>query len=100
MLVENASRRSGLTALLIAAICLFSFSQTSFGQASAINGQIEGTITDPNGAVVPNTSIEIFHVETGLKRTAQTNESGFFRAPVLPLGTYEVTVQADGFAPV
>src|SRR5579872_4226028 len=68
-----------------------------FGQAAAINGQIEGTVTDPTGAIVPNATVSIQHVETGLTRELKTDESGFYRFTVLPLGTYQIRVQATGF---
>src|SRR5579864_2261302 len=69
-----------------------------FGQASAINGQIEGTVTDPSGAVVTGATVTITNVGTGFTRTLKTDESGFFRFPVLPLGTYTVKTVASGFA--
>src|SRR6202049_1318870 len=69
-----------------------------FGQAAAINGQIEGTVTDPSGAVVPGASITIENVNTGFKRELKTDNSGFFRFPVLPLGSYNLKAAASGFA--
>ena len=47
-----------------------------FGQTSAINGEIQGTITDPTGAVVPKVTVEILNDGTGFKRTMETSESG------------------------
>lgn len=100
-MVERFLRRFVSAAALTLAVLTFALAgdQICFGQAAAINGQIEGTITDPDGAVVPNAAVDIANTETGLSRTLQTNESGFFRAPVLPLGTYTLTVKANGFAP-
>jgi hypothetical protein len=69
-----------------------------FGQAAALNGQIEGTVTDPAGAAIPGAEVKITNTGTGLTRTVQTNDSGFYRFAVLPLGTYEVAVSAKGFA--
>jgi hypothetical protein len=68
-----------------------------FGQASAINGQIEGTVTDPTGAVMPGATVTIENVNTGLKRELTTDSSGFFRFTVLPIGTYALKVTSTGF---
>lgn len=68
-----------------------------FPQASAINGQIEGTVTDPTGAVVPNAKVDIKNQNTGYSRSADTDASGFYRFTVLPLGTYSVSASTAGF---
>src|SRR5205085_5960283 len=44
-----------------------------YGQSAAINGQIEGTITDPAGAVVPNAKVEATNDDTGYKRSGTTD---------------------------
>jgi hypothetical protein len=68
-----------------------------FGQAAAINGQIEGTVTDATGAVVPGARIEITNTNTGFTRSVETDASGFFRFTVLPLGAYSLKAEAKGF---
>src|SRR5712691_4057139 len=70
----------------------------AFGQSAAINGQIEGTLTDPSGALVPKAKVEVVNDGTGYKRSADTNESGYFRFALLPLGTYTLTTEVSGFA--
>jgi len=85
------------TLLFLAALVL-SLAVVAFGQASAINGQIEGTVTDPTGAVVPGASVAIENVNTGFKRELKTDSSGFFRFTVLPLGTYDLKVTTSGFS--
>src|SRR5712671_4363319 len=84
--------------LLLAALFLSLAVPACFGQASAINGQIEGTVTDPTGAVVPGAAVTIENVNTGFKRELKTDSSGFFRFTVLPLGTYDVRVSTSGFS--
>jgi len=71
----------------------------AFGQSAAVNGQIEGTVTDPSGAAVARVKVEVVNNGTGYRRTAETDESGFYRFPLLPLGTYTVTAETSGFAP-
>src|SRR5260370_13884252 len=80
----------------LASVCLLAVT-SAFGQSAAINGQIEGTITDPSGAEVPGAKVDVINKGTGYKRSAETDQSGFFRFPLLPLGTYSLTADAKGF---
>lgn len=74
--------------------------QLCFGQASAINGQIEGTILDPAGAAVSGAAVTVTNTSTGYTQKSESSNSGLYRFSVLPLGTYELTVESSGFAPV
>ena len=68
-----------------------------FGQASAINGEITGTVTDPSGAAISGATVQIANTDTGFKQSTKTADTGLYRFTVLPLGTYEIEVQAAGF---
>src|ERR1017187_4586945 len=68
-----------------------------FGQASAINGEITGTVTDPSGAAISGATVEIANTDTGFKQSTKTADTGLYRFTVLPLGNYEIAVQAAGF---
>ncbi len=70
---------------------------SSFAQSQALNGQIEGVVTDATGAAVPNASITVRNVDKGNEIKITTDQSGVYRAPLLPLGNYQVTVEAPGF---
>ncbi len=67
------------------------------GQSQANNGQIEGVVTDPNGAAVPNATVVVRNVDSGAERTVVADSNGVYRIPLLPLGTYRVTVEGAGF---
>jgi len=69
-----------------------------YGQSSAINGEITGTVTDPSGAAVAGATVQATNTGTGFKETTKTIESGLYRFPLLPLGTYDLAVQAQGFS--
>jgi hypothetical protein len=77
-----------LWAGLLFASCLF---------AQRDLGTIAGTVTDPQGGVVPNAKVTIREDATGLSYDLTTNESGEFVRPALKPGTYSVTVEASGF---
>ena len=65
-------------------------------QSQALNGQIEGSITDQTGALVVEATVLATNVETGHQRNVFT-ETGFYRIPLLPLGTYRITAEAPHF---
>src|SRR4029079_8215227 len=66
-------------------------------QSQAINGTIEGTITDQSGASLPGVSVTVTNVDTGDTRVVVSNEAGVYRAPLLPLGRYRVSAELQGF---
>lgn len=66
-------------------------------QAVAQEATIVGTVTDPSGAVVPNTAITITAVDTGTTRSLPTNADGQYVAPGLSIGRYNVRAEAKGF---
>ncbi|HQU82669.1 MAG TPA: carboxypeptidase regulatory-like domain-containing protein [Pyrinomonadaceae bacterium] len=80
-------------------VCLFTIAcgLSVSAQSQATTGLIQGTITDPNGAVISGASVNVKNTETGFERTVTSNSDGFFSAPLLPLGKYRVTVSASGF---
>nr|MCU0239107.1 carboxypeptidase-like regulatory domain-containing protein [Pyrinomonadaceae bacterium] len=80
-----------------AVFVLLLLSFTVMSQSQALNGQIEGFVTDTNGAVVPNASVTARSIETGAERKVSTDENGSYRIPLLPLGTYRVTIEAANF---
>lgn len=71
---------------------------SSFGQSQSTTGLIQGTVVDPNGAVISGASVSARNIATGFERTVTSNSDGFFTAPLLPLGRYRVTTTAGGFA--
>ncbi len=66
--------------------------------AQEITGTIEGTVLDPTGAAVPGARITIFNQDKKLvQRTVNTDASGVYTAPFLPVGTYQVKAESSGF---
>jgi hypothetical protein len=77
---------------------LFVTAMVGYGQATSVNGgSIQGTITDPSGAVVPGASITITGTDTGLVRAVTTDSAGFYSVGPLNPGNYNITVTRSGF---
>ncbi len=69
----------------------------AWGQTTG-SGTINGTVTDPNHAVVPAASVTIHNTGTGIDRAVTTNEAGLYAAPFLQPGIYEISATKTGFA--
>ena len=66
--------------------------------AQVVGATLSGTITDPSDKSIPHAQVSITNVATGITTTVMTNSDGFFIAPNLLPGEYQVTVSAKGFA--
>lgn len=66
-------------------------------RAQESRGKITGTVTDPNKAAVPGASVTISDPTRGANVSLTTNDEGFFQAPYLLPGTYQVIVENAGF---
>ncbi|MGD0135903.1 MAG: carboxypeptidase-like regulatory domain-containing protein, partial [Bryobacteraceae bacterium] len=60
---------------------------------------IVGQVRDTTNAVVPGVTVSITNLETGLRRSAKTDDAGRFNFPQLKPGTYSVKAEAQGFEP-
>jgi len=86
--------------LLVLAVLLLSLgSSNAFAQATA-SATIQGTVTDKSGAVVSGAEVVAKNKATDITRTASSDDTGFYRFELLPAGTYTVTVNKTGFAPI
>ncbi len=65
--------------------------------AQTVTGAVTGNITDPSGAVIPGATVVAHNLETGVDSSTTTDAAGLYRIAFLPIGRYQVTVQAAGF---
>ncbi len=82
--------------LVLSAVIAAGFISVS-AQSQALNGQIEGVVTDSTGAAVAGATVTVRNLESGSERTMTTDNGGLFRFPLLPLGGYRVTIEAPNF---
>jgi hypothetical protein len=73
-------------------LCLW---QPCFGQ---FNSSVEGTVSDPSGAVVPAAPVTLHNAQNGIDLTDSTQSSGFYRFSGVGPGDYVIIVEAKGFA--
>ncbi|MGA7255712.1 MAG: carboxypeptidase-like regulatory domain-containing protein [Terracidiphilus sp.] len=62
-----------------------------------VNARISGTVTDPQGAVLPNVQVTLTNEATGVKQVSNTLTNGTYLFAEVPVGTYTITVAATGF---
>ena len=65
--------------------------------SQSATGSIEGTVFDTSGAVLPGVTVTVVHRDTAMSRSTVSDEGGLFRLPLLPVGTYDVTAELNGF---
>ena len=85
--------------LTLFAIAAFSLMPTTAWAQGETTSAILGQVTDSSSAVVSAATVTVVNRETGLKRTAKTDDAGRFNFPQLKPGTYTVKVEAQGFEP-
>lgn len=89
------SRNTKSFVAAVLALLFFAVS-TAFGQTTT--GNLQGVVTDPNGAVVPGATVRVTNVPTNITRETTTNEDGFFRVTnLIPGNNYRVEVVATNF---
>jgi outer membrane receptor protein involved in Fe transport len=81
----------------LALLILVGFSANQTWAQSVASGEIDGTVTDPAGAVVPNAKVSLSSSATGTNESTTTGSSGTFRFALVKPGSYTLTVSVAGF---
>src|SRR5690348_16138590 len=69
----------------------------ALGQSQSNAADIQGSVKDSTGAVVPNATVTVRNPGTNVSRTATTNDEGFYKIVNLTPGDYDITVEAANF---
>ena len=88
--------RTALAIFVFVGSLHFLLPEVAFSQGETTSAII-GQVSDASGAAVPGASVTVTNKETGLKRSASTDELGLFNFPQLKPGAYSVRVEAEGF---
>src|SRR6266849_6624518 len=78
-------------------MCVCLIAATAFAQGEIGGASLNGTVTDSSGAAVPSAKVTATNPATGLTRTTATDQSGLYNFQQLPVGTYDLTIEAKGF---
>ena len=76
-------------------IWALAFARIGFGQGD--RGTMAGTVTDPTGAAIVGATVTVTNGSTGFRQLAMTGGQGQYRVPLVPMGSYAVTVEHAGF---
>src|SRR5215510_583638 len=95
--VASEQLRIALSVLFALAITLFPGAPV---HAQVTGATLSGTVTDASGAVIPGVMVSIKNRATGVARNITTDEVGFYSAPNLLAGNYDVTASQPGFSTV
>ncbi|MFZ0234424.1 MAG: carboxypeptidase regulatory-like domain-containing protein [Candidatus Acidiferrales bacterium] len=92
----SALLRATVVAVALAVTVWLLSPRTAFAQGETTSA-IVGQVSDASGAAVPGAAVTVSNLETGMKRSATTDDSGRFDFPQLKPGTYSIRVEAAGF---
>jgi hypothetical protein len=76
---------------------LFIASLAIYAQSNATDGALDGYVLDESGAVIPGAKVVVRNVQTNIELNAIADGQGYFRFPLLRIGSYEVVASAGGF---
>ncbi|HEY3626180.1 MAG TPA: TonB-dependent receptor [Terracidiphilus sp.] len=86
-----------LRLLLIVFACALAMPAAIQVAAQTVTGAITGQVTDPTGAALAGARVTARNLDNGVETATSTNASGVYNIQFLPIGHYQVTVQANGF---
>src|SRR5499427_8597344 len=83
--------------LICLCACLFVWSGVTPAQGVGSSGSITGTVTDSSGAVITNATVTATDPQRGARRTSSTDSAGRYEINGLPVTTYSISAEHDGF---
>src|SRR5271167_2699992 len=89
--IMSGRRRLWVAVLLLSCLC-------SLPAGAQVSASLSGRVTDQTGAAVSAATVTATDLDTGVVRTAVTNQSGMYQLLSLPIGHYELRVKKEGFA--
>src|SRR5689334_3566255 len=81
----------------LAVLALITASLGHWAAAQTTTATISGVVRDPQGGIIPNSSITVVQIETGQTRQTSSGATGDYTIPNLTVGTYRITASAAGF---
>src|SRR5262245_24986964 len=82
---------------IFAALCLIVAVNGAEASAQTPTATISGQVRDASGAAIPGVRVGAKNVETNIEREAVTGDNGDYTIPLLNIGSYQVSVEKQGF---
>jgi hypothetical protein len=82
---------------LLFLIVFVAFSRASFGQANAVDAAVNGYVLDPSKSSISGSHLTLINVGTGVSQETTTDSNGYYRFPLVHVGTYRLEATASGF---
>src|ERR1700730_3937916 len=83
--------------LLLVVVCVLALMISPAAMHGQATGSFSGNVLDKSGSVVPGATVKVVSQGTGLTRDGKTDNAGHYLIPLLPVGTYNVRVDMQGF---
>ena len=80
--------RMPVASVVVISMCM------AVGRAQTVTGTVTGTVSDQSGAVIPGANVAAHNIDTGVNSSATSDSAGIYRIGFLPIGPYQVTVEA------
>src|SRR5882672_2259411 len=93
----SETRNSSVLSLLLIFVMVVFLPWETRTYAQVVGATLSGTVTDASGAIVPNAHVSVRNPATGVTREVTVDAAGFYAAPNLLPGNYEVRFSAPGF---
>ncbi len=94
------SSKTARAILLCVAVCLGVAGLARESARAQTLAQVSGQIRDPSGAAVNDAAVTVIHLESGVRRTTDSESDGRYAVSSLPAGEYKITVRRQGFRTV
>lgn len=78
-------------------VMLAAFPVAVFGQANGVDAAVNGYITDTTKRAIVGAQVKLTNVATGTSQVMTTDGNGYYRFPLVPVGTYTLVASAAGF---
>ena len=83
--------------MMFSKVVVFLLLGAAVAAAQETRGDISGTVTDPQGGMIAGVTVTVTNVDTNVKTEVTTGANGFYLAPLLITGNYQIVAESSGF---
>src|SRR3954469_23763612 len=90
--------KRGFAVIMFVLLLLFLSCNAAYAQSSAAEAQLNGSVRDQTGSMIPKAAVTLRNVDTNQLYKTTSNNVGFYILTNVPPGNYELTAESQGFA--